>query len=140
MVMLTGAFSTLAQDKGDGTLLILITGLDDYKGQLLVALYKSSDEFPGETPDKGWGTVIRKNEELIRFDHVPYGRYAIAVIHDQNNDGKLNKNFVGIPVEGYGFSNNAMGKCGPPTFTDASFIFSRNYDTRVIALNYGIPR
>ena len=124
------------QGRANGTLLIYITGLKDTHGQLLVALYHITDEFLGETPAFGWGMFISKKEELIRFDRVPYGKYAIAVIHDTDNDGQLSKNFIGIPTEGYGFSNNAKGNCGPPSFRDASFDFSDNYDTKVIALCY----
>jgi uncharacterized protein (DUF2141 family) len=52
------------------------------------------------------------------------GTYAIAVYHDENSNGKLDSNFIGIPREGVGFSNNAKGHMGPPKFDAAAFRFS----------------
>lgn len=56
----------------------------------------------------------------VTFDGVPAGRYALMVIHDENGNGTLDTNLVGMPVEGYGFSNNprVMRK---PTFEEAAF-------------------
>ena len=55
------------------------------------------------------------------FRNIPAGTYAIAVIQDENLDGKLTKNFLGIPKEPYGFSQNKYGMFGPPKFKDVSF-------------------
>jgi uncharacterized protein (DUF2141 family) len=123
-----------------GTLLILVKGFKSTEGQLMVALYNSADGFLVKDPYKGSITEISANEELIRFENLPYGDYAVAAIHDMNNDGKLDKNVLGIPTEGYGFSNNAIDKYGPPTFLQASFVFAGRDEARVIDLEYGIPK
>lgn len=125
---------------GTGTLIVLVTGLDSYDGQLLVALYNCANEYMGETPTLGANRAITGKEEFIRFDGLPYGNYAVVVLHDLNKDMDMNKNFLGIPIEGYGFSNNVMGKCGPPTFDQASFAFTDRYETKIIDLQYGIPK
>ncbi len=51
---------------------------------------------------------------------MPYGRYSIKAFHDENNNSKLDTNFLGMPTERYGFSNNARGRFGPPSFAEAA--------------------
>jgi uncharacterized protein (DUF2141 family) len=58
------------------------------------------------------------------FADVQPGTYAIAVFHDENSNGKLDSNFIGIPREGTGASNNAKGHMGPPKFDDAAFRYA----------------
>jgi uncharacterized protein (DUF2141 family) len=122
-----------------GTLLVMVQGFKSTVGQLMVALYNSDSEFLDKDPYKGSITVISANQELIKFENVPYGDYAIVALHDMNKDGKLDKNILGIPTEGYGFSNNAMDKFGPPSWIQASFVFAEKDEAKVIDLNYGIP-
>lgn len=105
----------------------------------MVALYNNAADFPNKEPYKGSTTKISADVELIKFENIPYGDYAIAVLHDINKDGKLDKNFFGIPTEGYGFSNNAVEKFGPPSFLKASFAFASWNAKKIIGLEYGIP-
>ena len=53
--------------------------------------------------------------------NVPDGTYAVSFVHDKNSNGKMDKNFMGIPKEDYGCSNNAKGFMGPPKWEDAKF-------------------
>ena len=64
---------------------------------------------------------ILKGQSTIVLDGIPKGVYAIACYHDENNNGKLDTNFFGIPTEGTGASNNAKGSLGPPKFQNAKF-------------------
>jgi len=57
----------------------------------------------------------------MRFLDLPEGEYAIAVYHDANGNGKMDSNLMGIPTEDYAFSNNAVGKMGPPSYDQAKF-------------------
>lgn len=57
----------------------------------------------------------------LLLDSLPYGRYAVAIYHDENGNGDLDKNIFGIPVEPYGFSNNPRAKWSAPNFEDISF-------------------
>jgi uncharacterized protein (DUF2141 family) len=123
-----------------GTLLILVRGFKSTEGQLIIVLYNSAENFLSEKPYKSEIREISANEELIKFENIPYGDYAAAAIHDINNDGKLDKNILGIPTGGYGFSNDAMDKYGPPTFLQASFVFDGRDEVRIIDLQYGIPK
>jgi uncharacterized protein (DUF2141 family) len=57
----------------------------------------------------------------VIFEGIPQGTYAVSVFHDENMNGKLDKNFVGAPKEGYGASNNPKKRMGPPKFDEAKF-------------------
>ena len=70
-------------------------------------------------------------EVVAAFQDVPAGTFAIAVFHDTNSNGKLDKNFLGIPKEGYAFSNNVFGTFRAPGFEDASFEFDGNKTVKI---------
>jgi uncharacterized protein (DUF2141 family) len=126
--------------KGEtGTLLILVRGFQNTEGSVRVALFNKGDKYPDSDAYRTSIKEVSANEELIKFEDLPYGDYAVAVIHDVNNDGKLDKNLLGVPTEGYGFSNNALGKYGPPTWMQSSFVFAGRNEARIIDLDYGIP-
>jgi|WetSurMetagenome_2_1015567.scaffolds.fasta_scaffold134242_2 uncharacterized protein (DUF2141 family) len=137
---LAGQDLTQASKVETGTLLVMVQGFKNTDGQLMVGLYNTAGDYINKDPYKGSKTAISANQELIKFENIPYGDYAIAVIHDMNMDGKLDKNAIGIPTEGYGFSNDAMGKYGPPTFLEASFVFAGRDEEKIINLEYGIPK
>jgi uncharacterized protein (DUF2141 family) len=146
LLCIVGVFSTSSKSQTPnkvtaetGTLLVLVKGFHSTEGQLMVALYNNSSDFLNKDPYMGKVEVISASEELIKFENVPYGDYAIAAIHDINKDGKLDKNMLGIPTEGYGFSNDAMDKFGPPTWIQASFVFAGRDEVKIIDLEYGIP-
>lgn len=60
---------------------------------------------------------------LCVFNKIHPGTYGLSAFHDQNSNGKLDTNFLGMPVEDYCASNNARGVLGPPSFEDAKFTF-----------------
>ncbi len=64
---------------------------------------------------------VRNTEARCDFEDILPGTYALAVIHDENMNGKLDTNWLGIPIEGYGFSNDAKGLFGAPSFSAARF-------------------
>jgi uncharacterized protein (DUF2141 family) len=89
-------------------------------GKLMLALYDSADTFlkkPVRTLDV---PAVAGGATLQLKDLAP-GRYALAVYHDADGNGKMNRNAMGVPSEDYGFSNNALGFMGPPAFDDARF-------------------
>ncbi|OYW00682.1 MAG: hypothetical protein B7X11_04385, partial [Acidobacteria bacterium 37-65-4] len=63
----------------------------------------------------------KDGESTVVFPRVPSGTYAIAVLHDENRNGRMDKGLFSLPKEGYGFSNDAMGLMGPPGFDNAGF-------------------
>jgi len=57
----------------------------------------------------------------VIFKNLPEKTYAVCVFHDEDSDGKLKTNWLGMPREGVGSSNNAKGRLGPPRFSAAAF-------------------
>lgn len=120
---------------GTDRLVVKITGLKPLKGELYIAIHQRPEYF--QVSDSAMIRKIVKIEnetQTVILDKVPAGRYAVAVYHDEDLNGKLNTNVVGIPREGYGFSNNPKVP-GRPKFEQAAFDFSRN-DTIVINMIY----
>ena len=68
------------------------------------------------------------------FKNIPKGVYAISLFHDENDNGTMDTNFVGIPKEAYGCSNNAKGFMGPPKWQDAKFEINDQVITQTITL------
>ena len=66
---------------------------------------------------------------------MPFGEYAIKLFHDENMDGELDSNFLGIPTEDHGFSNNASGTFGPADYDDAKLIFGQTEMTMEISVD-----
>ena len=103
-----------------------IGGLRNNKGQVVCDLYSSADGFP-KNGDKALAhakSLVSNEHAVCEFPDVKAGTYAVPVFHDENSNGKLDTNFVGIPHEGVGASNNAKGHFGPPKFDAAAFRFS----------------
>lgn len=79
---------------------------------------------------------IQEAQARCDFENIPTGTYAIAVIHDENMNGKLDANWLGIPKEGYGFSNTAKGVASAPLFSAASFPYDGQNLELTVSLNY----
>ena len=112
---------------------IHITGLRNNKGHVLVSLFRDGKGYPDE-PEKAVRKLrleIRNQAGSALVTGIPPGIYAVAILHDENDDLKMNKNFFGLPKEGYGFSNNVMGTFGPPSFSRASFTHRVQQKTEV---------
>ena len=97
-----------------------INGLKSSDGQLLVGLYNTKNSFLKEEY-KANVVTIDNNKSFLVFKNIPDGTYAVSFVHDKNSNGKMDKNFMGIPKEDYGCSNNAKGFMGPPKWEDAKF-------------------
>ena len=111
-----------------GTITINMTGFENNTGQVLVAVFASETGFPEDTDEVYAYTfvnVISNNQASTRIQNLPYGSYAVAVIHDENRNFDLDKRAFGIPTEGIGFSNNVRGRFGPPDFEDAAVNLNR---------------
>lgn len=104
------------------TLKVVVTGVRSSKGSVEALLYSSKEGFP-RNPDKATArrrAAIEGRGATLVFDGVRPGTYAILVAHDENENGKLDTNFLGMPKEGVGLSNNPK-LSGPPAFQDAKF-------------------
>ena len=109
----------------------LIVRVDNIKeaGEIHIAIYDSAEAFEADRGEKGGaapgitqGTIemVEPGSVTYRYE-LPPGTYAIGIFHDANLNNRLDNYFFGVPREQYGFSNNARGLIGPPSFEDAAF-------------------
>ncbi|MGQ9872227.1 DUF2141 domain-containing protein [Leptodesmis sp.] len=131
------ACSAEAQYKGDLT--VQVEGLNGQKGLLCYKLFSGSQGFPDSNEKAVKKDCIKITEEPIKltFKNLTAGSYAVAVFHDTNGDRKLNRNSAGMPLEGYGFSNNPAVKTGPPKFGQAVFLVAGPNTNIRIQMKYG---
>lgn len=99
---------------------VTIIDIEEPSGNMSIAIFDNSDEFP-KSINSYSKTRVPVNSEICQytFQDIPYGQYAVAVYHDLDKNGELDRNWLGIPKEPYGFSNNASSKIGPPDYEDA---------------------
>ncbi len=102
------------------TIEVGITHIDNAKGQMVIGLYDSEGNWLNKLYIGTFG-AIENGSSKATFKNVPSGTYAISVFHDENNDGKLDTNFLGIPSEDTGSSNDAPARFGPPKWEVAKF-------------------
>ena len=108
------------------TLTVNVKGFGSDKGSAMAALYDDAGEYPmkeAKSKDKQMVKIVQ-GVAVFTFKGVAPGTYAVAVYHDENGNGKMDTNFIGIPKERTGASNDAKGKMGPPKFQDAKFVLS----------------
>jgi uncharacterized protein (DUF2141 family) len=117
-----------------GSIEVEVTGLKNAKGQLGILIFTANDGFPSNQK-KAFREIllpIVEGKTKYTFTDVPYGEYAVSVMHDENNNDKLDTNLLGIPKEGTGVSNNVQSAFGAPKFSDASFSLNdKRYKTEI---------
>ena len=114
-----------AQTTGTANLTVLVTGARNAKGKIRVALFRGSKGFPNDASQAVHTQAADIDPQTLSaqvvFADLPAGVYAVSVFHDENMNEKLDKNFMGVPKEGYGASNNPKKKMGPPNFDETKF-------------------
>jgi uncharacterized protein (DUF2141 family) len=119
-----------------GTLIIRIIGFTSDEGECWFALDNSEDIYESEdSVFIGKILPIENSKVNLTIDSLEYGNYAIRVFHDENSNGELDSNILGIPTEDYGFSNNASAWFGPPRWEKAEFILNQDLMTIEISVD-----
>ncbi len=101
---------------------VKVTEIGSTEGNIVIGLYEEGNFT--ETDKELMGAVLEADSSQLdhTFKEVPPGEYAISLYHDKNENGKHDKNLMGIPTEGYGFSKNVYNWYGgAPGFDKASF-------------------
>ena len=127
-----------SQEPQESVIHVDIDGLRSDRGQVLCALFSSAADFP-KRADRAVAhakSEISGRHATCEFLGVSPGTYAVSVFHDENSNGKLDTNLLGIPREGVGASNNAKGHFGPPKFSAAAFQLSGGRINLKISVNY----
>nr|WP_262913879.1 DUF2141 domain-containing protein [Aequorivita vitellina] len=114
------------------TLTINITDIENVEGTLEVAIFNTNERFLEEGQAlKTISVKVKAKSQTVVFTDLPKGNYAVSMYHDENSDGKCNRNFMGIPKEPYGFSNNFRPKFSAPTFQDCQFYLAENHTMKI---------
>ena len=109
------------------TLTIKVSGINEIKGQIHFALYNNNDVFLEEGGEYKKAVInVKGSTVTYTFSNLPKGWYAAAIFLDVNSDGECNRNFLGIPTEPYGFSNNVTPSIMAPSFDDCKVLVNGN--------------
>jgi uncharacterized protein (DUF2141 family) len=128
------SFSTNARADLNGNLTVEVDGLKKQKGQICFSLFGSSEGFPGQGKRALQAKCVKilSGSPKLTFSNLKAGSYAVAVFHDIKGDGTLKRNALGIPTEGFGFSNNPPILTGPPKFNDSAvFVAGPNTNIQI---------
>jgi uncharacterized protein (DUF2141 family) len=130
--------SSAPSDAATDVISVPILGLKSDQGQVICELFASEDGFPAKSEKAAALRTVKiaSKSATCVFDGVKPGSYAIAAMHDENGNGKLDKNFIGIPTEGVGASRDARGRMGPPKWKDAVFSFAGGAIPVAITIHY----
>lgn len=118
-----------------GKLEVTIKNIKEPKGSIRVGLFSSEETFLKEAVE---GKVVKASstEVTVTFENLKPGEYGLSVVHDENENGEMDSNMMGIPKEGFAFGNNAMGTFGPPSFEKAKFKVESKVTSQTISLKY----
>lgn len=126
VIVLLFSFIAYAGDNQKVKLTVKIKGLKNNQGTVKIALCNSPENYKdNRSPFKAAIIEIKNNEAVTTFDDLVAGSYAVKAFHDANNNDDFDTNFLGIPKEDYGFSNNARGLFGPPSWDAAKFYLNK---------------
>jgi uncharacterized protein (DUF2141 family) len=106
-------------------LVIEISEIRNNKGNIMLQLFDEKEKILSQEQ-----STVKNNKCLISFTSLNPGKYAVRYYHDENMNGKMETNLVGKPTEGYGFSNNVIGKFGPPPFE--KWLFEIDNDKKIV--------
>lgn len=109
---------------------ISVIGAQSRNGRLMAVLCLENENFPNDCRLRRQVPIGSDGTTEIAFSNVPRETYAFAVMHDENGNGRIDMSPLRIPVESVGFSNNVMGRIGPPAFRESAF--AADGDTRKV--------
>jgi uncharacterized protein (DUF2141 family) len=118
---------------------VTILNIRNSIGTVDCALFDSPNGFPRDVLRSAMRLMVMKvanSQARCDFEGIPSGTYAAVVLHDENMNGKVDTNWLGVPKEGYGFSNDANAASGAPSFSKASFVYDGTTLDLTITLRY----
>ncbi len=116
---------------------VVVDGLRNGHGVVSIGVFASADTFPeGGRQRYGADWPAAEGSVRIPLGRVDPGTYAVVVMHDENANGAMDRNLIGLPAEGYAFSNGAQGVLGPPSFDAAAVTVGEDGATVRIRIRY----
>lgn len=121
-----------------GKIQVNLSGMQNTNGKINFALYNNSASYNDPTQVYKSLSLTPSGSSLsFTLDSIPAGTYAFGVFHDENDNQQIDQNWLGIPSEGFAFSNNAMGSFGPPSYDQAKFVVLKSQThVQTIALHF----
>lgn len=120
-----------------GKIIVEVSNFCNDKGVAKLHLFNVAEFFPTQSI-KAIARIVTKisNRKVVfEIDNIPYGTYAFTLHHDENHNGKMDKNFLGLPAEGYGFSNNLHPTFSIPDFEEARFEINKSVVFQKVEMN-----
>ena len=113
------------------SLTIEVSGATPGKGQAVCSLFTSADTYLKQPAIKLKKPIDNNGQAQFRIDNLEPGTYAVSIVHDEDNNGKLNTGLFGIPTEPVGMSNNPRSRFGPPSYEKAAFELTTSKTIRI---------
>ncbi len=135
----TALVAAAPSGSGGATITVTVTGLRNAEGVVRACMTTDEDRFPrcrGVPGAYGATTEAQEGNVTFTFTGVKPGRYAIALLHDENANGKADRALGMMPKEGFGFSRDAKVRMGPPRFADAAFDVGSENRAMTIHMRY----
>jgi len=106
-----------------GDLTLEVYGFRTLQGKILISLFREIEGFPDETEKAllNLGIAVKTGRQQITLPRLPWGKYSYSILHDENGNGEMDRNLLGIPREGYALSNGLEGFFGQPDPEEALF-------------------
>lgn len=133
-VMLAVPLHAQSTGPSTGTLTVHVDGLSSNKGTVRIEL-TTEETYDTDGNVRADALPIHEKQAQWTVTDVPHGTYAVRLYHDEDDDGELDTNLVGVPQEAFGFSNNARGSMGPPDFRKAAFTLDTDSLSMTITAN-----
>lgn len=117
---------------------VVVEGLRSDQGRVIVSVYTNEDSFldSDQSEFRVTSRIPPGTRQISVKFNAPEGPFALGVLHDEDDDGEMDTNFIGMPKEGMGASNNPKSRFGPPDWEDARVEAVESGDTLVIQANY----
>lgn len=117
---------------------VRVANLRNSNGQVICTLFNSPIAFPSDST-KAVGQIavsIKDDIAVCSFGGLAPGKYALVTFHDENSNGRFDRNWFGLPKEGYAFSNNVRPVFAPPSFRAAAFDYAGGDQWLTVAMRY----
>jgi uncharacterized protein (DUF2141 family) len=135
VIMAVSGLLAFSSVQAQAKLEVTVKNIKEPKGTIRVGLFTNENDF---LKTAAVGKVVKAigREITVVFENLKPGDYAVSVIHDENENGELDSNMMGIPKEGFAFGNNAMGMFGPPSFDKVKITLNGTSEKQIVDLKY----
>ena len=129
--------STVPSTQPLAKLTVEVIDMRNHKGHLIFGVFAQKDGFPSDSSKSvNWQVKSIDADKVVFTCELPPGRYGASILHDENANNKMDTNFLGIPKEGYGVTNNPKPKRRSATFAESLFTLPPEGATMTISLQY----